>query len=231
MPEPYHEPAIDTLARRIRLAFFEEKGRALKKKYKPSERHDRMDFYRAAATNVLDLKCDPCDYVKAAMMYCRIAGGPFANQLGSGAAKNWYQQYAHHLGIPSEPALQNRLAPAAPPEEGQETQEAVPEVFEVKYACDVELQEAIEMVLCTLHNNTGSIDPKTPANLEILRDPFFQLPAEARALMGDEVTLIKFGREIYDFYQTRPNFVEAARRRGFKIDQILKWIDAQLRMQ
>lgn len=221
MTQPYIEPEIDQLARKIRLAFFEEKSRGLKKKYKPSPRHDDMEFYRAAARNVIQLKCDPGDFVRAAVRYCMVKGGPFASQLGGPVARNWYQQHCKAVGLP-DPVTARGPKPPRPPGEPE------PEPFEVKYTCDVELQQAIETVLLTFNVHTGSMDPKHPGNLAVLRDPFYELPVEARALMGDDVTLKKFGKQILEFYTTQPNFVEAARRRDFPIGDILNWIKAQL---
>lgn len=217
MAEPYIEPSVDQIARRIRDAFIEEKTQQLRKPYRPNPRFDQMKFYRDAAQNVIQLRCDPCDFVRAAILYCGVKGGPFPNQLGSSFARGWYQQHAAAVGIQERRVARDPLAKA----------EEV-EVFEVTSTCDVELQDATEVVLRTLYNNTGSADPKTPENLEILRNPFYELPVSALALMGDSVTLKKFGQQIYDFYKTQPNYLDAARRRKFPIDAVLNWINAQL---
>lgn len=223
MPEPYIEPPVDQIARKIRTAFFEEKSRGLKKKYKPNPRHDDMEFYRAAAQLVIDLKCDPCDFVTAAVKYCRVKGGPFASQLGGQAARGWYQQHCLAVGMPA-PRAARMPKPTPPP--GEPEVEPDVEPFEVKFTCDMELEQAIETVLLTFNVHSGSLDPRHPKNLKVLRDPFYELPVEARALMGDDETVLKFGKEIREFYNTHPNFMEAARRRDFPIDALLRKIQS-----
>ncbi len=214
------EDDIRRLARTIRQRFIEAKTAALRKKYKPNDRHDRPQFYEAAARQCYALKADPSDYVQAAIENCQIRGGPFPNQLGGPAAARWYKEKMRAMGMKSDPVL--------PKEVLQES--GVEEPKERVYACDIDLQMDLDLAIAKFMNNSGSPDPHHPKNVEVMLDPRKGLQCTALCLLGgwNPDVLTKYGERIYDFFKTHPNYIEAARRLNFPIDETLQWINSQV---
>lgn len=211
------DPELTHLARAIRMIFFEEKAIAMRKsKYKPQARHDQMKFFLAAAEKCRQLKADPRDYVQAAINYCRVAGGPFCNQLGGTAAEGWYRASLLAKGI--DPTTVKRLTEARKQDD--------PAPVDLIYACDADLQMDLEIGLTLIKLNTGSEDCTTPEALKLLLDDMFEMSIQARGLLcqQNQAVLTRFGTSIYNFYATQPNYMEAARRLHYPIDEILAWI-------
>jgi hypothetical protein len=202
---------IKALGRHIRLLFYEGKSRKLKHPYKPKGRHDQMTFFYRAAALVKHLSADPQDFVTAAFQYCKVKGGPFANQLGGAAAEAWYRQYLEGKGIDVTTL-------------GKRPEKPEPAMYDVVFACDADLAMDVEIGVAMLRLNTGSEDPAYASNIPILRSRTYEIPLIARALLGyhDEEVLKIFGKEILEFFQTQPNYTAAAERAGYPIQLILQ---------
>lgn len=205
------EAELRALARVARQTFYAEKSRVLGRPYKPKDRHDNLDRYIKIAQLCLTLRADPRDFVQAAFQQCNMAGGPFANMLASETAVRWWK------------ATVKAITPESGAAEGQDVDLSV-------MPCEMDLKTDIELTQSMFLHNTGSTDFRDPANLALMRSEFSELPCTGRALLGsyDPEVLTKFGKVIYEFFTTRPNYTDAARKMGYPIDATLQWIHDQV---
>ena len=92
------QPDVENLAGTLRHMFAQAKSEQMGRRYSPADRFKDMKLWRAAAERCLEVKADPHDFVKAAVMFCSVAGGPFPQHMGSPRACQWYRSYLKIIG-------------------------------------------------------------------------------------------------------------------------------------
>lgn len=218
------QPERNILGVTIRTLFFQRKSVALGRPYKPSPRHDVVEYYRQAADQCIELKANPEDYISACFEESRgkFRQGPFANMLFGPQARRWYENYMLvRRGPPEEPRI--RPVHGEPGEAEEVFEDDEPFIF--TSTADLDVRFAIAQTQKSLNNLTGSPDHRTPENMDHLRDPLKSYPEIARVLLGfpDPEIMRRYGAEAIKVFRTRPDLRNAAENLNYPMKEILQW--------
>ena len=219
------ERTITAVASRIKEAFSRLKSKKLGgRKYRPNERHNKPEFWRLAAKQCIALEADPEDYVAAAFEQCKMREGPFTNNMFGAAAKKWYLRF--RACRPEVTAQTNYVDPVA-----QLATAPQPTEWDKMTPAEQDLQldfETAESVFwhATGGSEGGNISSDTPEAREACRSWFGPIGAHVRVLIGfgDPVVLKRHGEAALAFYETKPNYLAAAVKRGYNMQEIMQWM-------
>lgn len=92
------DPDLDGIATKLRKAFAAAKTDQMGSSYKPAERFRKIELWYAVAKKCRELNADPEDLIEAAFRFCSIPGGPFPQNLPTGAMNRWYAEFLRVSG-------------------------------------------------------------------------------------------------------------------------------------
>lgn len=202
------EGHIRALCKALKKAYIVEKNQRIggKRPYKFSEKHDRAEHWKKIAMQCLELNADPVTYMRAAFIKCTMPDGPFVNSLGGPAAEKWYASYVRSIG--------SKIS------HDKKDNENIVDAVERKELSDqiVEMRKTVERIFGTWELNENSV--------EWLLRYSNPVPVHLRVLLCYPVEDVKdrFGQEAYTYFVERPQLINAARKLGFPIDDMLLWL-------
>jgi hypothetical protein len=211
--EELTEGHLKALGKALKKAYIIEKNQRIggKRPYKFSEKHDRTEHWRKIAMQCLELNADPITYMRAAFIKCTMPDGPFVNSLGGPAAKHWYVSYIR--SIASHGAMDKK-----------DNENVVDAVERNELSAQlIETRKTIERLFGTWELNEKSVE-------WLLR---YSNPVQVhlRVLLCYPVEEVKvrYGPEAYAYFAERPQLINAAKKLGFPIDDMLLWLSQPVR--
>lgn len=200
---------VRALSKALKQAYINEKTQRIgnKRPYKFSPKHDKDAHWKKIAVQCLELNADPITYMRAAFIKCTMPDGPFVNSLGGAAAEAWYRNYVRTIGSKADDIRQPN--------------ETIVDAVERK-----ELSTHIKEIRATLEKVNGTWEPNEK-NVEWLLRYSNPVPVHIRALLcyPVEETRIRYGKEAHDYFAARPQLINAAKKLGFPMYDILIWLN------
>lgn len=171
-----------------------------------SRRYDKAEYWQKVARQCINLNADPVTYMKAAFVKCTQETGPFPTSLGGPAAAYWYRSYINTVG--------KKVEEKRP---GESLGDAVERQ---------ELSDKIKQLRSTLKRMNGTWLPN-PVNVEWLLRYSSPVESHIRILMCYplEEARNRYGPEAEKYLLTNPQVVNAAKKLGYPIDDILLWLN------
>lgn len=202
MTVDHDKTTLKAVARTLRSSYIKAKSKVLGRTYRPSQRHDRPEYWQNAAELCLTMNAAPEDFIKAAFLGCSMKAGPFANMLFGKAARRWYEEYRFSIVGDEESETREEPTPLAD------------ELFR---------QEVLTTRKMMFHaGGTYSVNDR---NIIMLRLPGMPFSPVVRVLVTwpDARIMADYGAQAVDFFKRNPHCVSVARELRLPVDGLLKW--------